>query len=110
MGNKYIRFIQTRYFSNFFWFRYKDKHNSNENSDIFQNICKILKKSFETKIIVGANVPIIKAYDNNTVIKLDISVNNSNGVENSMIIMNEIKDKKLRNIMIILKILLRNNN
>ena len=37
-------------------------------------------------------------------------MNNRNGVENSMIIMNEIKDKKLRNIIIILKILLKINN
>ena len=37
-------------------------------------------------------------------------MNNRKGVENSLIIANEIKDKKLRNIIIILKILLKINN
>ena len=60
--------------------------------------------------ITNANTPVIKAKEIRTGLKLDISVNNRNGVENSMIIMNEIKDKKLRNIIIILKILLKINN
>ena len=39
---------------------------------------------------------VIKAYEIRTGIKLDISMNNRNRVENSMIIMNEIKDKKFK--------------
>ena len=73
-------------------------------------ISKIIQNNFTIdKIITNAIVPIIKARSK-TGIKLDISVDNSNGVENAMIIMNTIKNKKFRNIMIILKILLKNNN
>ena len=86
--------------------------NSNEKIDkIFSIICEILNKDFEIQEkITNANTPVIKAKEIRTGLKLDISVNNRNGVENSMIIMNEIKDKKLRNIIIILKILLKINN
>ena len=74
-------------------------------------ISEILRDDFTiVEIITHAIVPIIKAYSKKTGIKLDISVDNSNGIENSMIIMNAIKNKKLRNIMIILKILLKINN
>ena len=72
---------------------------------------EILKHYFTIdEIITNSIVPIIKAHSEKTKIKLDISVDNSNGIENSMIIMNAIKNKKLRNIMIILKILLKINN
>ena len=74
-------------------------------------IKEILKHDFTIdEIITNSIVPIIKAHSEKTKIKLDISVDNSNGIENSMIIMNAIKNKKLRNIMIILKILLKINN
>ena len=74
-------------------------------------LSEILRDDFIIKeIIINATVPIIKAYSKQTKIELDISVDNSNGIKNSMIIMNAIKNKKLRNIMIILKILLKINN
>ena len=74
-------------------------------------ISEILRDDFIIKeIIINATVPKIKAYSKQTKIELDISVDNSNGIKNSMIIMNAIKNKKLRNIMIILKILLKINN
>ena len=92
--------------------KYEDYYSFLEMEELNQLMHYLIKNKFSYDIhLINAKVPILKGTHESTGIKVDISYNRKNGYEDSFFIKNILEENNiLRQAIIILKILLKENN